>query len=294
MKMRGFDQLAQRILQLFVVFAAQEAFLQPLLVDPGLRGQHAAQQRLLAHLQAEDGHNGAVVDGRILGDVDGQGGLAHRGAGGDDDQLALLQAAGHAVEFGEVGGQAGNLAALLVQIVDIPEGVLDDLVERLKAVGEALLADLHQLRFGGAEDFKRGFALVGGAGDGHGADAHQLAQQALVLDDADVLLDDRAARQTLSERGQISYAADGLDLLVAGQLVGQGDDVDGALHVHQLRHAQEDAAMRVQGEVVGCQLFGGLGVGGIVQQDGAQDGLFGVDVRGQSGFQSEIGDGGHI
>jgi hypothetical protein len=60
------------------------------------------------------------------------------------------------------------------------------------------------------------------------------------------------------------------------------------------RHALEDAAMRVEGEVVGCELFGGLGVRGIVQQDGAQDGLFGVDVRGQSGFQGEIGDGGHI
>jgi len=81
--------------------------------------------------------------------------------------------------------------ALLVQIVDRSEGVLDDLIERLEAVGEALLSDLHQLRLGGAQDLERGFALVGGAGNGHGADAHQLAQQALVLDDADVLLDDR-------------------------------------------------------------------------------------------------------
>jgi hypothetical protein len=52
------------------------------------------------------------------------------------------------------------------------------------------------------------FALVGGAGDGRGADKHELAQQALVLDDADVLFDDRAARQTLGERGQVGHAAD--------------------------------------------------------------------------------------
>ena len=277
-----------------MVFAAQEAGLQLALVHPGLRGQHAAQQRLLAHFQAEDGHDGLVLIGRVLRDVDGQRGFAHGGTGGDDDQLALLQAAGHAVELGEIGGQAGDFAALLVEIVDGAEGVLDDLVERLEALREALLADLQQLRLGGVEDIEGGLALVGGAGDGRRADAHELAQQALVLDDADVLFDDRAARQTLGERGQIGHAADGLDLFVAGQLVGQRDDVDGALGVDQLAHAQEDAAMRVEREVVGFEVFGGLGVGRVVQQDGAEDGLLGVDIRGQSGVESEIGDRGHV
>ena len=52
--------------------------------------------------------------------------------------------------------------------------------------------------------------------------------------------------------------------------------------------------MRVEGKIVGLELFGGLGVGGIVQQDRAEDGLFGVDIRGQPGYPGEIGDGGHI
>jgi hypothetical protein len=59
-----------------------------------------------------------------------------------------LQAAGHAVELGKVGGQAGDFAALLVEIVDGAEGVLDDLVERLEALRDALLGDLQQLRLG--------------------------------------------------------------------------------------------------------------------------------------------------
>ena len=42
------------------------------------------------------------------------------------------------------------------------------------------------------------------------------------------------------------------------------------------------------------ELLGGLGVGGIVQQDGAENGLFGVDVCGQSGVEGQVGDGGHI
>ena len=153
-------------------------------------------------------------------------------------------------------------------------------------MGDALFADFKQLRLGSAEHLERGLALVGGAGNGRRADEHELAQQALVFDDADVLFNDRAARQTLGERREISHAAHGLDFLVAGQLVGQGDDVHGALRVHQLAHAQEDAAMRVEREVVGLEPFGGLGVGRVVEQDGAEDGLFGVDVRGQAGVES--------
>ena len=133
-----------------MIFPAQEAGLELALVNPGLGGEHAAQQRLLAHFQAEDGDHGTVVDGGVLRDVDGEGGFAHGRAGGNDDQLAFLQAAGHAVELSKVGGQAGDFAALLVEVVDGAKGVADDLVEGLEAVGDAFLGDFHQLGLGAA------------------------------------------------------------------------------------------------------------------------------------------------
>ena len=52
--------------------------------------------------------------------------------------------------------------------------------------------------------------------------------------------------------------------------------------------------MRVEGKIVGFELFGGLGVGGVVQQDGAENGFFGFDVGGQAGVESQVGKGGHI
>ena len=52
--------------------------------------------------------------------------------------------------------------------------------------------------------------------------------------------------------------------------------------------------MRVEREIVGLELFRGLGVGGVVQQDRAENRLFGVDVRRQSGVETEVGDRGHI
>ncbi len=206
-----------------------------------------------------------MVDGRVLRDVDGQRGFAHRGAGGDDDQLALLQAAGHAVEFGEVSGQAGDLAALLVEIVDGAEGILDDLVERLETVAEAPLGSLHQSRFNFADHVDDRVGLIGRLGNGQRADGHEPARQALFLDDANILFDDRTARQSFRQAGQVGHAADGVPLLVAVQFGGQRHNVHGPLGVHQLGHAQEDAAVRVEGKIVGFELFGGLGMGGVVQ-----------------------------
>jgi len=51
--------------------------------------------------------------------------------------------------------------------------------------------------------------------------------------------------------------------------------------------------VRVEGEIVFCEFFGGLGVGGVVQQDGAENGPLGIHVGRQAGVESQIGDGGH-
>ncbi len=106
----------------------------------------------------------------------------------------------------------------------VPKEVSDDLVETLEAMGDALFADLHQLGLGHAEHVEGSLALVGGASNGRGADGHESTQEALVLDDLDVFFNDRPARQTLGERGQVGDTADGLNLFIAGQFVGQGDD----------------------------------------------------------------------
>ena len=66
-------------------------------------------------------------------------------------------------------------------------------------MGNALFAHLKQLRLGGAEHLQGRLALVGGAGNGHRADAHQPPQQAFVFDDPDVLLDHWPARQSLGQ-----------------------------------------------------------------------------------------------
>ena len=131
--------------------------------------------------------------------------------------------------------------------------------------------------------------LIGGLGNGGRTDAHEAAELGLIFDDADVVFDDGAARQAFSEGGEIGDAADGLGLFEAGKRVGEGNDVDGRTRVCELGHAQEDAAVRIEGEIVGLDRFGGFGVRGVIEQDGAEDGALGGDVGRQAGFEREIG-----
>jgi hypothetical protein len=150
----------------------------------------------------------------------------------------------------------------------------------LQSLGQAGLAHFEQLCFSLVEDTDRFPALVSGLGNGGRADAHQPPQQALVLDDADVVLDHRPPRQAFGQRCQVGYATDRLDLFVAGKLVRERDDINCASRVNQLAHPQKDAAVRIEREIVGFESLRSLSVGCVIEQNRAQNGLFRVDIRG--------------
>ena len=205
----------------------------------------------------------------------------------------MLQAAGLLVELVEVGLQAGDLLALLVEVVDGAEGVANDLRDAGEAVGDALFGDLEQRAHDAIEDGERVFALVVRLGDRERGVLDQLPQQRAVFDDADVFLNAEAAGQTLGEGEDVGDSADGIDLFAAAELVGQGDDVDRAAGVDELAHAREDALVGIEREIVGGDALGGLVVGGVFEQDGAEDRALGVDAGGQAAFKGDVGGGGH-
>ena len=180
-----------------LIFAKQESLLDLLRIDQRFRCQHAAQQRFFRHFKREDGDDLVAADRRVLRDVDRPGGLAHGRAGGDDGQLRMLQAAGLLVELVEVGSQAGDLLALLVEVVDGAEGVADDLGDAGETVGDSLFSDFEQRADDAVEDGERIFALVVRLADRERGVLDQLSQERPVFDDADVFLDAQAARQAL-------------------------------------------------------------------------------------------------
>ncbi len=75
------------------------------------------------------------------------------------------------------------------EVVDGAEGAADDLGDACKTALDAVLGDFEEPGFGGVEDLEGVVGLVGGLGDGLGADNDELAQEGLVFNDPDVFFD---------------------------------------------------------------------------------------------------------
>ena len=205
-----------------------------------------------------------------------------------------MQAAGHFIELREPGAKACDLAlTLLVKIVDGFEGTGDDLVHAGKATRDALLGNFEKRGFGGVENLKGFFALVGSTGNRGGTDADELAEERLVLNDADVFFDGESTGQAFREGYEPGDTADRFDFLTASEFLAEGDDIDDVIAVDELAHPGKDTLMGGEGEVLNVQGGGGFAPGVIVEQDGAEDGALRVQRGGKPAFKFDIGGGGH-
>ena len=108
---------------------------------------------------------------------------------------------------------------------------------------------------------------------------NQPAQQCLITNNLDVVLDAGPVRDAIYQAGDIANIADGLEFLVTVELLDQGDHVNRPGGLSQVHHARIDATVGVEGEVLGLEMLGCLIVGKIVQQDSAENGTFGFHVR---------------
>ncbi len=165
----------------------------------------------------------------MLGDVERERGLAHRRARRQHDQVARLQAGGHAVEVVEAGAHAGDvLGAVLVQLVDAVDQLHDELVHALEALARAraFLADVEDLALGLVEDLRDRPALrVEGVGGDLVARRDQLAQHRALAHDLGIAADVGRARHALRQRIQVDQAAALVGLAEALQLLEDGDHV---------------------------------------------------------------------
>ena len=156
--------------------------------------------------------------------VQGQG-LAHGGAGGDDDHLAGVQAVGEGVQVGEAGRDAGEHAVVAADRLDLVQGAGHDLRQRVVVLAGAALGDGVDLGLGPVHQLVGvGLARVAELDD-PGAGLDQAAQDGALADDARVVAGVGGGRHRGDEGVQVRGAADPGDLGAAGELVGDHDGV---------------------------------------------------------------------
>ena len=275
---------ADRLRQPAPVALAEEAAAQPVRVDARLAGEHAQEQLLLRHLEAEDADRHVGLGPDVLRHVQHQAGLPHRRARGDDDQVRRLQARGHLVEIGEAGRDAGDQLLARVQLLDRVEAGLRQVAQRDEAVAHLVVGDREDRVLGLVED-EIGFFFAGVRGrENLVGREDQVSEGRLLLDDPGVVLDVGRARHAVDERGDVGGAADLVELVRSPELLLQRDQIDRVAALRQPDHLVEDAAVRVAKEIGGVDDLGGEVEGVVVQQDRAEDRAFGFEVVRECSF----------
>ena len=282
---RRAHQLRRGHLQALPLLGIEIAGAEFLAVHARAGAQHAREQRLLRHFERKDGHRLIQLGRHVLGDIQGQGGLPHGRPRRQDDQLAGVHPAGHLVQLAEAGADALDPLARIEERVQAALVFVDDLSRSDQPGLDLRLAQLEQRLFGAGQNLRR--LLVGVDAAVHqvlrGED--DLAQNRLVLDDADVAFDVERLRQPVVERDEVAQAVAGFELAAGHQFVGQRYAIDLLAALVDLGHAGEDAPVLLHAEVVGVERAGGLNEIGIVQEDGAEDKSFRVQIRGQTLFE---------
>ena len=218
----------------------------------------------------------------MLGDVERQGGLAHRRTPGNDDEIAALQARGHFIELDVAGRHPGDVGGigLAVEVIDFLEHArqhrLD--VEQALILARARLGDLEDLRLGFVQqlaDFlagqrERAFGdLCGDLAEPalHRAIAHQLC----VAPDVD------GAGGVLRQRREVGGTAGLVLVFAALDRVGDRDDVRRLVVLHHLDDVAPDAAVVVAIEVLAGEEVADLVERLVVDQQRAQQRLLRLD-----------------
>ena len=157
------------------------------------------KERFFGHFQAEDGHGKPGANGDIFGEVESQGGLPLRGAGGEDNQLGGLKARGQLVELAVAGGCAGDALALAKDFFQALEVGVDDFLHRDETDADTVFGEGEDRRFGAVEDAVGALLAFKGALLDGVSGVNQVAKERLLFDDADVMLDVGGTRHTVHE-----------------------------------------------------------------------------------------------
>ncbi len=247
-------------------------------VDPPLAAQQAVEELLGCHLEREDRDRGALVDRRVLGDVERQRRLAHRGAGGEDDQVASLQPGGVLVELGVAGGEAGDRLALFRHLLDRAQRVVRDALDRDEPAAAAGLLQpeeaLHRL----VEDLDGGAAGGRRLGPQRVRQVEGLAQERAVVDDPGVDRGVGRPRQAVDQRSDVGRPAGPFERRLAVHLGADRDGVDRFGPPGEGHHGLEDAAVGLAVEVLRVEDLERRVERGRLEQHGPQHGPFGLLV----------------
>ena len=225
----------------------------------------------------------------VFGEVERQRRFSLRRPRGENQKLRWLQSGSKLVELGVAGRNSGDALAFAKDFFEALEIVANDVLDRNEAGVYAVFGKREDGRFGIVENGVGAVFAFKGALLDVVRGVNQIAQNRFFFDDARVVLDVGDARHAVGERSEIGRAAGGFEFAVAVQLFGERDEVDGLLRFAERDHLHEDAAVLIEKEIFGAQIFDSGVERVVVEHDGAENGALGVEIVGKRAFESGFG-----
>ena len=242
-------QLAGRRHGLLRLVIVHELRTQTLRVDAALSRQEAHSPLVAVHLQRADDDASALPRRSVAGEVQEQRRLADARTRRHDDQVARLEAAHQRVDGAEPGPHR-ELRTSYMHVAYLPKRI-DGLRDRNDPRLARLAGDGLQERLGTAQHRVQLRAAGVRHADHLGARGDQQPVRRVALDDAGVVLDTDGRRQVGDEPGEPRDAAAFVQFSSAGQLVRDGDLVDGFVAFPERFARLEGPAVGVVVEVAG-------------------------------------------
>ena len=202
-------------------------------------GHQALHELQDGHFEAENGRVLAVVKGGGTGEMQHGGRFAHCGAGGQDDEVRWLPAAGKAIELGEAGRHAGK-AVLADGLGKLGEGGFLSGGGGLAGAGFEAAVQGGQVGLGVAEQSQRVAGVVVAVGGHFGAGLYDDAAGVLLLQGAAVGFEVGGRVDFAREAGDEGGTAGAGQGAAAAQLLGDGEDVGVVADLHQVANGPVD------------------------------------------------------
>ena len=252
-----FGKVTHRLCQPHELIVRDIAGVHALHIHARIGAEHAPHKLLAGHFQAEDADRRPALERGILRDVERKGGFAHGRAACHDDKVAALQAGGEPVKVGKARGNAGKLALELHQVADVHIGIhrsRPDMHERIlgflhRDVEDAPLRVVQHVPDGAFAGLRVPHDVRAGA--------DQLAHDAAILHDADIMRNVRGARHEQRKLRDVGHAAHGIELSLPLQRVDERDAVHRVAAVVKLEHGSVNILVGRQIEVLGLERLAG-------------------------------------
>ena len=237
-------------------------------------------QLLVGHFKAEHGNGGLHVHGHLLHHGDNEGRLSHCRTCGNDDEVAVLPSARHAVKLvkarAESAKAVGARRGLLQEFVHTPDDGIDLRILLLQVV----LADFKHTSLNLLHQVGHVHCGVEGHRLHEAAEGYQLTGKILLRHNLGVIHNVRAACHVGAELQDVGVASGLFFHTIVIELFVHRDNVHGSLfHVERL-YSPVNELMTMVIETLGLEQLANLRIGFLLNHERAKNGRLHVKVLG--------------